>query len=238
MQLGLFPGAKRLRRFFPYFGTKSSHHHRYPWPRYDTIVEPFAGGAGYSHGHYQRQVVLVDLDPRVVALWRYIIGTPSDEIAALPLLEIGGRVDDLDVCEGARLLISCWANPIGPFRNQATEFCDWNARTRARIAEQCEHVRHWRVLDAQSYDSVEIDGRATWFVDPPYQRNHGSQYRHSARRIDFDALGAWCRSRCGQTIVCEAGDADWLPFRPLFRAQRSHGQVLRTSSEVVWTSSE
>ena len=62
------------------------------------------------------------------------------------------------------------------------------------------------------------------------------RYKHPSTAIDFPALGAWCRSRRGQVIVCEAAGATWLPFRP-FASIKSFGNGVksRTSAEVIWT---
>jgi hypothetical protein len=36
-------------------------------------VEPFAGAAGYSLRHYLHDVVLVERDPRIAGVWRYLL---------------------------------------------------------------------------------------------------------------------------------------------------------------------
>jgi len=36
---------------FSYFGSKARIGNKYPKPIYDTIIEPFAGAAGYSYAH-------------------------------------------------------------------------------------------------------------------------------------------------------------------------------------------
>lgn len=80
-------------------------------------------------------------------------------------------------------------------------------------------------------------GPATWFIDPPYCKTAGDRYRWGASALDFDALGRWCRDRDGQTIVCEAEGADWLPFRPM------GGAFTRMSTrdgagEALWTTGD
>ena len=79
---------------------------------------------------------------------------------------------------------------------------------------------------------------ATWFVDPPYA-DAGRAYKHGAQGIDFSALADWCRSRNGQTVVCENFGADWLPFRE-FRDIKGTAGARRSgvSKEVIWTSEE
>ena len=84
---------------------------------------------------------------------------------------------------------------------------------RETIAAQVGRIRHWRIIHG-SYEAAALPHVATWFVDPPYQVA-GSHYRYGSKQIDYSALGAWCRARDGQVIVCEGGGADWLPFQTI-----------------------
>jgi len=48
---------------FSYYGSKSKLAQHYPTPKYDTIVEPFAGAAGYSlYGDNWKKNVLLYAD--------------------------------------------------------------------------------------------------------------------------------------------------------------------------------
>jgi hypothetical protein len=82
---------------------------------------------------------------------------------------------------------------------------------RERVASQVDAIHHWRVIKGDFTSAPDIE--ATWLVDSPYQRA-GYGYVHGSRGLDYPALAAWCRARRGQTIVCEAAGADWLPFSP------------------------
>src|ERR1035437_6598248 len=76
----------------------------------------------------------------------------------------------------------------------------------------------------------------TWFIDPPYNNAAGNKYATSS--VNYTHLAAWCRSRTGQTIVCENAGADWLPFTTLTDQRRGihYGSVdERKAREVVWT---
>lgn len=143
---------------FYYYGGKAGRAKLYPHPRYPTIVEPFAGAAGYSM-HLAR---------------------------ILP-----------------------------------------HARDRVEVV-------HGDYRDAP-------DLEATWLVDPPYQvpqdlaggSARGDGYGpHGAKDLDFEELGSWCRARKGQTIVCEASGANWLPFEPLYGMNDTIGT---RRVEVLWT---
>lgn len=227
-----------VRPFFGFYGGKwRDTPKHYPTPIHETIVEPFAGSAGYSLRHADRKVVLCDLDPVIAGVWGYLIGASSAEVLALPDVEPDQTVDDLGVCQEARWLIGFWLNrgvprprrsPSRWMRDGIRPGSFWGQRVRATIAGQVEHIRHWQVFNC-AYQDCPVSHEATWFIDAPYQRA-GRHYTFGSAGIDYAELGGWCRSRPGQLIVCEAGGADWLPFEPLSdvkttRATRALEQV-------------
>ena len=68
-----------MKPFFQFYGGKWRAAKYYPAPKYDTIIEPFAGSAGYSLRYYKKRVILVDINPTIVTLWKYLISaTPTD----------------------------------------------------------------------------------------------------------------------------------------------------------------
>lgn len=245
----------RLQPFFSYFGAKARIARRYPAPLFDTVVEPFAGSASYALERPERRVVLVDLDPVIVGLWRYLIRVKMAEVLALPLLEDGASVADLPVSQEARSLIGFWCNKgaARPCQQITTSWGRlypeqfWHERTRARVARQVERIRHWVALEGQYHEATSaVRGAATWFVDPPYvgrsrtskyragreeTRPVGDRYRCNTRGIDFAELGEWCQGLEGQVIACEHVGATWLPFREFVDA-RANGQ--RTCREAIW----
>jgi hypothetical protein len=227
-----------LQSFFLYFGSKSKLAPRYARPRHDTIIEPFAGSAAYSVRHHHKRVLLFDKDPVVVGLWSFLLRSSPRDILALPELEPGQRVEELAICQEARWLIGRWidfgakapASKRTPWASdERHQHNVWGRTVRARLAMQVGKIRHWTITHGSYFDAPDIE--ATWFVDPPYQRG-GLQYTMSSAGIDFAHLAEWCRSRRGQTIVCEESGADWLPFRP-FAEIRSVGK--NWTGEVVWT---
>lgn len=86
-----------LRPFFPYYGSCYSMAPKYPRPRFDRLIEPFAGSACYSLHHHTRDVVLIERDPVIAELWRWLLRVSPEEMLALPDLEPGQSTDDLDV---------------------------------------------------------------------------------------------------------------------------------------------
>ena len=228
-----------MRPFLPYYGGKWMAGLRYPSPIHDTLVEPFAGGAGYAVRHAARRVVLVEKDERIAAIWQYLIAVSASEMRALPA--VIHDTHGLDVCEEARNLIGFWLNPgsstpkrsPGLWMRESAERGGrlgtyWGEGVRNRLAWQLQRIRHWRVIHGDYTDAPE--GPATWFVDPPYQ-GAGKYYR--CHRVDYAALGAWCRARVGQTIVCENEGANWLPFEAFGEWNSAQN---KPTKEVVWLS--
>lgn len=233
-----------MRPFFGFYGGKwRDALKHYPPPAHDIIVEPFAGSAGYSVRYADRQVMLGEKDPVIAGVWEYLISASAEEILAIPDLEPDQTVNDLDIDPRARHLVGFWVNrgtsrprrsPSAWMRAGIRPGSFWGERVRQTIAAQLDHIRHWKVYNG-SYDELPFSSEATWFIDPPYQKQ-GEHYHHGAEHIDFAALGDWCRSRPGQVIVCENDGADWLPFAPLadVKTTRRAGR----SAEVVWVRPE
>lgn len=229
-----------MQPFFCFYGGKWRIAPRYPRPCHDTIVEPFAGAAGYATRHAERKVILVEKDPRIAALWAYLIRVSSAEVRAIPLMAPTDTVDDLRVCAEAKDLVGFWLNkgaaqprksPSSWMRTGMRPRSYWGAEVRDRIASQVERIRHWRVIEGSYEIAPAIE--ATWFVDPPYVAA-GHHYRCSSRELEFSVLAAWCRSRPGLVIVCEAEVAAWLPFKP-FHVSKASGSKNSSgrSREVV-----
>ena len=235
-----------LRPFFPYYGAKWRAAAHYPPPRFPTIVEPFAGSAGFSLRFPSRRVILVEKDPRVAATWRYLLGVSASEILSLPDIDDDQTVDNLAIAPEARLLIGWWLNAAtttpskspgawmrstvdngGPGWVQSRPLF-WGSRVRERLASQVDRIRHWTLIEADYSDAPDVE--ASWFVDPPYIEA-GRYYPQGPDAISYPDLAAWCRARRGEVVVCENSGASWLPFRPWRAIKSARG----TSVEVVWT---
>ncbi len=227
----------RLSPFFYYYGAKNRVGELYPSPRHHAIIEPFAGSASYSLNYWQRQVMLIDIDPIVAGVWDYLIRTTPEEIRRLPL-DVPGTVDDLNIPQEARWLLGFWMNkgsatpkksPSVWMRGGERPNTFWGSSTRERIAQQVDAITHWSV-DCGDYREAPTSLEATWFVDPPYCNQAGTRYRF--HDMDYSHLSRWTQTLPGQVIACENEGADWLPFTPLANVKSSRR---RTSREVVWT---
>jgi hypothetical protein len=210
-----------VRPFFLRYGAKWAAARDYGPPRRPNVIEPFAGSAGYAVYWEPPRVTLVERDPLIVALWRWLQRVPPHEIMAIPT-DIDS-VDELPARFGeeARWLVGFWlssglAHPAKERsswgrneRYRSGRF--WSQNIRRRIAGQVGRIRHWRIIEGGYERAPEV--AAHWFVDPPYAGASGCAYSHN--EIDRMALAQWCRDRRGHVTVCEAAGATWLPFEPL-----------------------
>lgn len=228
-----------FRPFFTYYGGKWRSALRYPHPVHDTIIEPFAGAAGYSIRYYHKKVILIEKNQKMAAVWKYLIKVTSKEISELPLIEAGQSVDELNICQEARLLIglNCNKGAAAPSKRlskwatgKPNEF--WGEKFRKRVAQNVERIKHWTLIEGDYSNAPDIN--ATWFIDPPYNNKAGSYY--PTQVDDYKALGEWCKSRNGQVMVCENEGADWLPFEPYLAIKANNSKNGgKISMEALWT---
>jgi len=232
----------RLQLFFTYFGGKWRIAKHYPFPIYGTIIEPFAGSAGYSLHYPERNVLLFDIDPVICGVWDFLIKASIADILSLPSVVEDTR--SLSVCQEAKWLIGFWLNKgmISPCNIPGKWMRDhlregqrinsyWGDGVKKRIASQVESIRHWKIrcLCYSEIDNIE----ASWFVDPPYERS-GVRYRFN--KIDYGILSEWCMNRHGQVSVCEQEGATWFPFIPFRTVKSLEGKKgSKQSMEVLWT---
>ncbi len=229
-----------LHPFFSYFGSKYRIAKNYPKPFCDTIIEPFAGSAGYSLLYPDKEVILYDNYEPVVMLWDYLIKVKKDEILALPLDKNGHAfckehpVSECNISLEAKILIGFWLTesqtsssryPLSKSRGG-----NWTAKKREMIANQLDYIRHWKV-ENKSYDEIDSQIECTWFVDPPYSQA-GKRYRNN--NINYQHLGNWCKEKQGQVIVCEQSGANWLEFHTFKKVSNASNKKYE---EVIWTNS-
>lgn len=234
----------KLKPFFCYYGGKYRAAPHYPKPEHSTIVEPFAGAAGYSTRYPDRNVFLVDLNPVLVGVWDYLIRAPESEILSIP--DVHEHVDELNGPPEQKWLVGFWLNkgtampckrPSAWMRSGIRPHSFWGNTIRERIASQQRYIRHWQIHHASYVDACFPVDPCTWFVDPPYQKA-GKHYKNGTKDIDYVQLGKWCRTRNGQIIVCENVGADWLPFQSFLSIKATPGASREGSSvEVLWTTS-
>ena len=55
-----------------YYGSKSKVVDLYPPPKFDKIIEPFAGSARYALKWFERDILLIDKYDVIIDLWNYL----------------------------------------------------------------------------------------------------------------------------------------------------------------------
>lgn len=232
-----------LKPFFYYFGSKWRLSAKYPKPKYDTIIEPFAGSAGYSCRYYDRKIILIEKNPIIVSIWDYLINVKTEEILSLPDIEPGQLISDLNICQEAKWLMGYWMGSVE--RNPANQpqalmiystkkrKWRWGKEIKTRLAEQVPKIRHWKVICADYSSAPPL--QATWIIDPPYQ---GLKSCYPFNDIDFKKLAKFCKTRNGQVIVAENVGADWLPFKSVGYDAPSVNNVFtgkkKPRKEAIW----
>lgn len=224
---------------FSYYGSKSKIAHLYPLPKYDRIVEPFAGSARYSLLYADRAVTLFDANPLIVEIWQYLIQASTSDILSLPDIESKKSLDEIqDLSSTERALIGfnlCRgkAKPrkVGHGQN------GWN-RDKVRIAGLVDKIRHWQIAVADYRTVGLLDIEATWFIDPPYQqtqvKTNGDRYPYGDD-IDYVDLAQFVGSREGQVIVCEGDGANWLPFNLLKMVNtNTNNRIVKKNGEYIF----
>ncbi len=232
---------------FKWFGSKWLSSKTLPKPEYETIIEPFAGGAGYSLRYASHKVTLCETDPHLKVLWRWLIaGATEDEIRQIPInVPEGTDIRSLGLSKGAETLLKTWqrTNNVGdcwtisPWGNKPGQ---WTANTRARVAAEFGEVAHWCLSESGGLDLLSSKREATWFIDPPYQYN----YQYRSLPVDYTRLAALVRDNAGQRVVCEALCAKtsarptWLPFADFGSriTSRRKPENNHHSRELIWVS--
>lgn len=216
---------------FSYYGSKSKIVNLYPAPKFDKIIEPFAGSARYSLKYFDRDVLLVDKYQVVVDVWHYLQQASEKDILGLPKMKKGDDIRKYGLSNGETLLLSFLAsNGIASPRYTVSKFAEYengHQNDYKRIAGNISKIKHWKII-CSDYKDIE-NQKATWFIDPPYQ-DGGKHYKFSD--IDYQSLSEWCKSREGHIIVCENTKSDWLPFLPMCRIQGARSTM---TTEAVWT---
>ena len=229
---------------FAYYGAKQRIASKYPAPIYGTVIEPFAGSAGYSMKHIANldRVILVEIDPAVVDIWHRLKSMTAAELDEIDPLETDERtveplVAGLAGGSSLKATLSGRSRKITPWMRHK-----WPQKKRM-LLKVLPYLDRVEVICGDYRVAPMIE--ATYFVDPPYQllaRNPartisdqaGNAYRFGPSGIDYPELANWCRQLPGQVIVCEQEPANWLPFQPL-TTNRNQNVVQRT--EVIWTNS-
>ncbi len=233
---------------FKWFGSKWLSAKHLPKPIFDSIVEPFAGGAGYSLRHATKKVILCEADQHIALLWKWLIEeATSDLVLQIPIgTEIGVDIRTMGLSQGQALLLKSWqrTNNVGncwTISKWGNKPGQWTKNTRSRVAAEIHEIKHWKIINMDAFSIMRAsDTEATWFIDPPYQYN----YSYRQPPIDYELLGKLVLNLKGQIIACEAAcqktgqEPTWLPFCYFGDRVTSRRSILNNhhSKELIWES--
>lgn len=217
-----------------YYGAKTNIIDLYPAPKFDRIIEPFAGTARYALKYFDKDILIVDKYDVIIKIWKWLQLCSPDDIRKLPRFKTGENINEFKYdCEEQRLLVGFLVG-FGFQKPRQTATPRLRNRPGAmnytinRIADQLWKIKHWNIK-LGSFEEIP-NQEATWFIDPPYQTG-GHYYVHGNKKIDYNILGTWCKSRKGQSIVCENGRAYWLPFKSMISNWTNNGK----QNELIWS---
>ncbi len=215
---------------FSYYGSKSKIVDCYPKPKFDKIIEPFAGSARYSLKWFDRDVLLVDKYEVIVSTWKWLQGCSPNDIKRLPVMKLGESLDDFKLSKEEKVFMGfvVQQGTTGLRKTVSSYAVDGIKSNLESISSQLFKIKHWEIRN-DSYENIENES-ATWFIDPPYQFG-GHEYKCSNKNIDFKHLSNWSIGRSGQVIVCENTKADWMEFKPMVEMQ---GAMFKTT-EAIWS---
>lgn len=226
---------------FYYYGAKNLLSRYYPAPKYDLIIEPFAGSAAYSCFHLLKnsnlKCILIEKNIEVVDSWNFLLNCSREDIENFPEPKIGEYTSEflIKTCSASNASSKC--NKMKYSERISRVF---NIQKR-RILKFLDIRNRIKVIngDYRNYPNV----KATWFIDPPYQvknknsntvfsNGNGYSNRCNADNINYTELSNYCLSRYGQIIVCEKEGADWLDFK-VFRTNKT--SLNKKYNEVIFT---
>lgn len=196
---------------FSYYGSKSKIVKYYPKPKYNTIIEPFAGSARYSLEHFENDIMLYEIYEKVFRIWKYLICSKEKDILSLPDLSIGDDIRNFKLLSDVERWLIGYQLQRGNARpgNIVNKRCRWNT-DKKRIASNIYKVKHWKVFRKNGIDVSW--NNASVFVDPPYQ-NQTHKYTH--HKVDYNKIANKIKNDNGQMIVCGNSNDSWIKFEPL-----------------------
>jgi len=216
-----------------YYGSKTDQAKHYPPPKFDRIIEPFAGAAKYSLLHWEKEVILTDKYDVIIKIWKFLQSCSKNDILKLPRPVYPQSLNEFSFdSEEAKLLmgfiIACGAERP---RLKATKrktidrpnHVNYNLK---KIANNLFKIKHWDIRSG-SFEQLK-NQQATWFIDPPYQVGGGY---YVVNDVIYPELKKWSLERQGQVIVCENTKADWMDFKPMIRTNGSS----KKTTEAIWS---
>ena len=140
---------------FNYYGSKSKIIHLYPTPKFDKIIEPFAGSARYSLKYWQKDILLIDKYPVIVDVWNYLKNASEKDILGLPKLQKGEDLRNYNLSNIERNFLGFLVcGGVESPRYKVASFDGVNVpKDLKKIASQLFKIRHWNIK-LYSYENI------------------------------------------------------------------------------------
>ena len=137
-----------------YYGSKSKIVKKYPHPKFDTIIEPFAGSARYALLHWENDIILVDKYDAIVRLWKYLQLCSNNDILSLPKVSAGDNLKDIETLSlEEKTLMGFLINPGSSTPKNVVSRTFGNGKMEERverdkisIASNLHKIKHFRVF--------------------------------------------------------------------------------------------
>ena len=200
---------------FSYFGSKSKIIKTYPTPKFDTIIEPFAGSAQYAclYG-LDKPVWINDKYTVIYNIWKWLQNATIKDIDNLPELKLCERVSDITYLSQVEKDLLGFS--IGISSNAPRDKCTWMAANNNSVLQFKKRVKriigkidHWLITNLDYTECIIPEYNCTYFLDPPYQYRN-SDYVISNNTNFYIELAAHITNLKGHILTCESIKANWL----------------------------
>ena len=151
---------------FYYFGRKARLAGKYPAPQYETVIEPFAGSAAFSLTYQPMRAILLEKDQRIVDLWDRLCRMSEIELLNEPDLVAGSMTDDLwhMLAMGSEHALT--SRSLRVSTKAVNEF----RKAKKVAASLLKTALRYEYKQGDYTNAPDIE--ATWFIDPPYQKQN------------------------------------------------------------------
>lgn len=136
---------------FSYYGSKSKVIQFYPKPRFDKIIEPFAGSARYALKYWDREIIIIEKNDVIFRIWEYLQSASEKDILGLPKLKQGDDIRALNLSQIEKEFLGmmfgsvgspspCWT--VSPFGD-----AHFRGDSLGKVAKNLFKIKHWQILN-------------------------------------------------------------------------------------------
>lgn len=157
---------------FDYYGSKNALAKKYQFPRRNLIIEPFAGSAGYTMYHLERDkslhAILCEKSDKVFEAWQYLKHATVDDLRNYKIPNAGEKTSDFFAMASSASNAFLKSNYMTMSERMAGRM-RMELKRMERLLPLMERIE----IVHGTYEELENEN-ATWFIDPPYQQVNGA----------------------------------------------------------------